>query len=337
MEEEKKYIEPLEGESYNNYIQRILNSRPNNKQDNVYMECHHIIPKCHGGENTQDNLIFLYAEEHFYAHKLLALENANDLKLTAAWWLMCNGANSSGQERPLYDAEEYAKAKENYARILSESLCGENNPFFGHTHSVEVKNILSQQRIGQNTGEDNPFYGHHHSEESRIKMSKAKKGKYIGEDSPRYGCHLSEETKQKLSNAHTGKKHTQESKEKMSHSRKGRKFSQEHRENLSKSLKGRTFSEETKEKLSATAKKRLSNPMLGKKHSKDTKDKIAEKNGTQVRCVETGKIYISFNEASRDTGANAACISGCVKGIYKQAGNLHWELIIDNNLQDKVE
>jgi hypothetical protein len=36
-----------------------------------YMERHHIVPKCMGGSNRKENLVYLTATEHFIAHKLL--------------------------------------------------------------------------------------------------------------------------------------------------------------------------------------------------------------------------------------------------------------------------
>ena len=36
-----------------------------------YRESHHIIPKCMGGTEEEDNLVWLTAEEHFTAHLLL--------------------------------------------------------------------------------------------------------------------------------------------------------------------------------------------------------------------------------------------------------------------------
>jgi hypothetical protein len=35
------------------------------------MERHHVIPKCMGGSNREENLVYLTAKEHFIAHKLL--------------------------------------------------------------------------------------------------------------------------------------------------------------------------------------------------------------------------------------------------------------------------
>lgn len=65
-------ITPLKDEKYSDYIQRILNARENKKDKNFYQEKHHIVPKTMGGSNDKENLIYLYAQEHYYAHKLLA-------------------------------------------------------------------------------------------------------------------------------------------------------------------------------------------------------------------------------------------------------------------------
>jgi len=55
-----------------------LSFRQNKKVENKYQEKHHIIPKCLGGNNDEENLIYLFPEEHYYAHKLLAIENPHN-------------------------------------------------------------------------------------------------------------------------------------------------------------------------------------------------------------------------------------------------------------------
>lgn len=65
--------------TYKDFIQNIIDTRGQfacNK--NEYCERHHIKPKCLGGNNDKENLIDLYAHEHFIAHKLLAQENPNN-------------------------------------------------------------------------------------------------------------------------------------------------------------------------------------------------------------------------------------------------------------------
>lgn len=51
----------------------------------------------------------------------------------------------------------------------------------------------------------------------------------------------------------------------------------------------------------------------------------AAKRSIPVLCAETGKVYGSMREASKDTGAHACSISLCARGINKTANGLHWE------------
>ena len=63
-------------EKHDKFIHSILISRGRfNIPENEYRERHHIIPECMGGQTVEENLIDLYAREHFIAHKLLAEEN----------------------------------------------------------------------------------------------------------------------------------------------------------------------------------------------------------------------------------------------------------------------
>ena len=53
----------------------------------------------------------------------------------------------------------------------------------------------------------------------------------------------------------------------------------------------------------------------------------AEKLSKPVRCLETGVIYPSVNEAERQTGVNKSSISFCCRGRCQTAGDLHFEFI----------
>ena len=65
--------------TYNEFIQNILDTRGRfGVHEGEYKERHHVIPKCLGGTNDKNNLIDLYAKEHYIAHKLLALENPSN-------------------------------------------------------------------------------------------------------------------------------------------------------------------------------------------------------------------------------------------------------------------
>ena len=107
-------------ETYEQFIQNILDTRGRFACGDEYHERHHIIPKCMDGSDEEENLIDLLAREHFVAHKLLALENPNNDKLAYAWNRMCNSKNGDYH----ITAEEYEKARIAFARFASESKKG---------------------------------------------------------------------------------------------------------------------------------------------------------------------------------------------------------------------
>ena len=102
--------------TYNEFIGTIIATRGKFACGDRYHETHHIIPKCCGGSNEKDNLIDLYAEEHYVAHKLLALENPDNDKLQFAWWQMCHCKKDSREY--VVSAEDYAMAKEAHANAI---------------------------------------------------------------------------------------------------------------------------------------------------------------------------------------------------------------------------
>ena len=184
-------------------INNILAARGRFACGDEYHERHHVTPKCMGGSNEEDNLIDLYAREHFEAHRLLALENPDSEQLAYAWWAMTHCRNQY-QERYVVSAEEYEEAKKAWSEKYSESIrgenhwdvSGENNPMYGKHHTEEVKQKISQI----NTGRPNPMRGKKRSEATKKKMSaKAKERLKDKEKHPMYGKHHSEDTKKKIS------------------------------------------------------------------------------------------------------------------------------------------
>ena len=131
---------------------------------------------------------------------------------------------------------------------------------------------------------------------------------------------------------------------------KGRSLSEKEKEKISIGLlkyysthevwnKGIPISEEAREKdrQSNLGEK---NGMWGKKHSKETKRKISESlkgrpcsektkeiNSKKIKCIETGKIYCSISEASRELGCHCSNIWRAVAGKNKTAMGYHWEYI----------
>lgn len=184
--------------TYCEFIQNILNTRGRFSCGDEYHERHHVIPKCLGGNNNEDNLIDLYAKEHYEAHKLLALENPNNYKLQYAWISMGFLKSATTKERYLITADEYEILKKLSSKLASIRMTGEGNPMYGKTLSEETK-----RKIGEKSK------GRHFSDEVREKMSAHAKGKQRPEDVRR----------------------------KISDGNKGKVFSKQHRENISKSRK----------------------------------------------------------------------------------------------------
>lgn len=164
---------PLNNETYKEYINRIQLNRENIKDKDNYQERHHIIPKCMGGSNDEENLIYLYPQEHYYAHSLLAKENPENIPLNQAWFLIAH----ENKELEI-SAEDYAIMKINFSKAQSEFFSGVNNPMYGRTG--EQNPAYGWHRYG----ELNPFYGCVHSDAAKKKISEANKGKLIGNKNP---------------------------------------------------------------------------------------------------------------------------------------------------------
>ena len=119
--------------TYIEFINNILITRGRFACGDEYHERHHIVPKCMDGTNDENNLIDLFAREHFEAHKLLALENPDNKKLQLAYICMSFVRNDK-EHRYQLNESEYEQAR----IVCSRALSGENNPFYGnHSQSGE--------------------------------------------------------------------------------------------------------------------------------------------------------------------------------------------------------
>ena len=161
---------------YSEFINNIINSRGQwNIPEGVYYEIHHIVPKCWGGlpkrpskTSHNTNIIWLYPQEHFIAHKLLAEEHPTDIRITCAFIRMCYSKNADYEITP----EEYAKAKKlqaEAARINSTGKPGTPNKGSLGKHwtlSEETKRLIALSKLGKKR-----------SEETIQKISASKKGK----------------------------------------------------------------------------------------------------------------------------------------------------------------
>lgn len=78
--------------------------------------------------------------------------------------------------------------------------------------------------------------------------------------------------------------------------------------------KGRHHTEETKKKISEAGK--------GRHHTRETKKKIGEVSSKKVICLETGEVFASTRETSRQLNINDSSIPKVCNRKYKQAGKL---------------
>ena len=90
-----------------------------------YGENHHIIPKCMGGADTQDNMVRLTAKEHFLCHLLLIEMYPGIHKLVQAAYLMTHSRNkgkvSSKYYAILREGHGKASSQRNKGRKVTEA------------------------------------------------------------------------------------------------------------------------------------------------------------------------------------------------------------------------
>lgn len=132
---------------YTKIYYKIINSYKNRPIDG-YKERHHIIPLSLGGDSKADNLVYLTAKAHFVCHHLLTkmLVGEHKSKMIFALWRMIH----SEQQTQKITAKMYETIRRDYAANLSETMSGENNPFYGRTHSEESKQKMREKAIGRN-------------------------------------------------------------------------------------------------------------------------------------------------------------------------------------------
>lgn len=159
---ESDEIQEAYPETYESFINNIINTRGQwNIPVDTYFEGHHIIPKCFGGtgrsKSKDKNIIWLLPEEHYKAHKLLALENPKNAKLVYAWSMMAFPKGKTKRTK-IYSAEDYALLRKMQSDVLKMNNPGLNEE--GHPWNYK--------KVGSC------------SEETRKKISLAKKGRQLG-------------------------------------------------------------------------------------------------------------------------------------------------------------
>jgi len=116
-----------------------------------------------------------------------------------------------GEENPFYGKSHTEETKkiirqhqiENNGYVKNRrSYKGENNPFHGKTHSIETRELLKQEIKKVWESKPHPWIGRRHSEESKEKFRKNNKG----EGNPNYGKITPPEVRNKIGQTKVGRK-----------------------------------------------------------------------------------------------------------------------------------
>lgn len=195
--------------TYEEFINGILEARGRFNCGKDYCERHHIRPKCLGGNDNEENLIDLFASEHFMAHKLLAHENPDIEELVYAWWMMSVVKNDK-QDRYELTSEEYEEVKISFSKMQSDRRTGSR----ASDDTRKKISLANVKRWGSQEARDkqsSKFIGRVFSEESKEKMRESAKRTHSDEEwkmkmrKANLGKIISEETRNNMSRAHIGK------------------------------------------------------------------------------------------------------------------------------------
>lgn len=164
-----------------NALEQKRIKKPVGSKEYQYFEAHHILPSCVFPEyksfkKNSWNKVLLTAKEHFICHMLLPKFVAKDthrFKLIHALYAMAN-QNNKQQQRNNSKMYDYAKkvmievrkdqeASREWREKLSKASKTSNhmigktkelNPFYGKTHSKEIKEKLRTLKLGSKLSEN---------------------------------------------------------------------------------------------------------------------------------------------------------------------------------------
>jgi len=157
----------------------------------TYYEDHHILPKCVGGCDKQNNLVLLTTKEHFICHKLLTYIYKGNYKLVYAFHKMThnkfNGIVSSKDymyakelrsKTPVSEDIRKKLSKANMNHIVTQETrdkISKNNALFWLDKKQSKE--MCDKRSRSLKGRPSPMKNKKHTEEAKEKQRIAVKGK----------------------------------------------------------------------------------------------------------------------------------------------------------------
>jgi len=115
---------------------KLLINRAITRQLEGYAERHHIIPRCLGGTDNPENLVYLTPEEHYVAHQLLTKMYPNNTRLLRAACMMVPNRPSN---------KLYGWLRRRLSEAQKRERVGKGNGKFGKTyiHNKKLKKCIS--------------------------------------------------------------------------------------------------------------------------------------------------------------------------------------------------
>lgn len=182
----------LENKYTKTYMKIVYHAKNRSKNDGVFYERHHIIPKSMGGNNSKENIILLKPKEHYVVHHLLTkmCEGVNSTKMNYAFWKMnirykkegCISINFTTYEK-IRQKQQQNMSKTMTGRFVSEQAkeavrksnslrVGEKHPLFGTKRPENVIEASRKANLGNKY-----CVGRIFSDETKKKMSEKQKAR----------------------------------------------------------------------------------------------------------------------------------------------------------------
>jgi hypothetical protein len=124
-------------------LARGLKTRSQAKKILGYVERHHIQPKCIGGQDVADNLVFLTAKEHFICHRLLT-RMFDDVEISRKLRFALNkmARKSQNQKRIKISSVVYQKMREDFSKDMSDMFLGKTRIPLTEEHKLSISKKL---------------------------------------------------------------------------------------------------------------------------------------------------------------------------------------------------
>ena len=228
---------------YDQIIQRSKSRGLDKKKLEGYFEKHHVIPKCMGGLNQNDNYALLTAREHYLAHWLLWKTDKSNYSLMLGYHKMALSKTDMHERDFKISSKQYEILRTSRSLLqVGKIVSDETRKKMSESHKGVPLSKEHTRKIIEGFTSSEKYRDSMKSESRSKKLSDALRGKPNG----RKGIPMSEEQKEKL---------------------RGREFSDEHKKHLSEAMTGRPswntglkvgpLSDEHKAKISAGSKGRI--------------------------------------------------------------------------------